>query len=379
MANLDTLPAELKTAVISQISRADKFNLSKTCKALYHAAQPAFYHTIILRDKKFLNPRKAVVVLNLLSRTLSASPRVAGYVRRIELPYLEARDVKTGRKYDPEDRGIALLRQCKRLHEVIIYRSLPFANEPWPLPARLTVLRFWQCAIPPRQLDDLLRYTPNLRVLEYEARMPLSTAPLDCTVLRQALQHVQSSLTDLVVRYDLFDDQAEETDTIRRVIKGNLGSLREFSRLKSLLVPLEVLLGQTSIIQEQPLAEILPASLRHLTFCDGSGYATFLHWEGRHVMSNFKTFLAGEISIDEKWNERDEKYNCTWIKNSKPGWRDATPQLREFVLEANNCGRLFYRFDWNMEEIKELEKTCKEQGIKFAYFIPTENESDYQI
>jgi hypothetical protein len=75
-------------------------------------------------------------------------------------------------------------------------------------------------------------------------------------------------------------------------IQGSLGSLRDFSHLRYLEVPVTVLLGwsaEASVTQK--LGEILPRNLRHLYLKDDLWYFDEYAWDSKLYLAQFEDFL----------------------------------------------------------------------------------------
>lgn len=394
MANFVALPVELKDSIICQTTPADMYNLTKTCKALRDVARPALYRTISISPGASSSAayRPSSTFIPLL-RTVIESPSLAAHVRKVEFleidsPHAESEWPAIRLDLVPEHEqalfsealdsaGIIeknypgslitlFLMRCEKVEELVICNDvLSFIDlTHLSLTTRLATLRLRRCAEPPQTLERLLQHTPKLKLLEYDAFLASSTTPLDCTVLRNVLHHVRSSLTELVIQYDVFADQAEDPENLVRVCAGSLQPLRDLTSLESLHISLAVLFGQVREVDAPLLADILPASLQQLTICDDMwGYDAFTEWEGKQIMAVLKAFFVGEKRVDGEWNAREEDYDFEWERAGEPGWKSATPKLKEFVLDIRKRGHQLY-YCWDVEQSDEVKRMCQSQGIK---------------
>ncbi|KAM5383478.1 hypothetical protein ACJZ2D_002171 [Fusarium nematophilum] len=115
--------------------------------------------------------------------------------------------------------------------------------------------------------------------------------------------------------------------------------LRGMNALTDLDISFPLLYGQIHPKDAQPLAEVLPPSLKRLTINDDLWhYDAFYEWQGEPPMALLRTFLDG-------------------------GWRTATPELTEFELDKMGNGWIWYDDD-GQQPLGQLEDICKRRGLK---------------
>lgn len=209
-----------------------------------------------------------------------------------------------------------------------------------PLAASLTTLQLNNTAARASNIGFLLRHTPNLQSLVYGCTLPSSSSPLCLSDLRQGLSHVRDTLAHLVIRFDIFADEALDPTNLRQVTRGTLGSLGFLTALQDLNISLGVLLGQVTPQSAPPLADVLPLTLKRLTINDDLlNYDAFYTWEGESVGALLMAFFAG-------------------------AWKSATPQLEKFVLDMRENGYMSedYWVDKGNQEI--FQQLLESHGIK---------------
>lgn len=136
-------------------------------------------------------------------------------------------------------------------------------------PSALHTLKLHRSMAPPRTLGALLQKSQHLRTLLHDYYMPSASIPLNFVILRQALGHVRSTLTELTVRHDDFHDAVENDNlTFSPLLCGSLGSFYAFTALTDLRISIGVLFGQEPRSELPSLASVLPSSLRRLTVYD---------------------------------------------------------------------------------------------------------------
>jgi len=200
----------------------------------------------------------------------------------------------------------------------------------------VTTLCFSRRFVPAEVLEAFLQQTPRLSTLIYDCRS-VCTGALPLSILRQGLNHIQDSLTTLVVRYGNYVDAFLDTEPFVGVIDGSLGSLRKFSSLTNLKIPLAVLYGRdTPPSDALPLVEMLPLNLEHLTIPNGS-------WNDEaFILHHMRPFLAGLC-------------------------RTATPHLQEFVLDSSDSYWVKPGSGPSYNPEIDLGDLCKRQGLKFTH------------
>lgn len=221
----------------------------------------------------------------------------------------------------------------------------------WPLPeapraANLTTLHLGCTSAPASTVELLLRHTPSLRSLVYNCELQVSSWPahLNAYELRQGLEHVRDTLTHLVLRFVTHDDPDAYIRVAHMspmVVAASLGSLGSLTALERLDIPLGLLYGQQVAPSDAaPLADVLPARLKHLTMNDDLwDYEVFQQWRGEPTKALLMAFFAGP-------------------------WRTATPWLKDFVLDRRQ------KIQWSREywsqrsNGEELRKLVESQDIR---------------
>jgi hypothetical protein len=217
-----------------------------------------------------------------------------------------------------------------------------------PLAASLTTLQLESTAAPAGAVEFLLRQTPNLQSLVYDCKLASSCSPLDLRALRRGLSHVRDTLARLVVRFDIFADEALDPESLVSVTSGSLGPLRDMAALEDLEVCLGVLFGQAEPEEAPPLAHVLPPGLKRLVVNDDLwNYSSWYRWEGEPFGAVLMTFFAGACRI-------------------------ATPALGEFVLDVREYGYMGYEY-WAAEgNIEKLQQLLEGQGIRCLIHLEPE-------
>jgi hypothetical protein len=222
------------------------------------------------------------------------------------------------------------------------HENLWSLKEP-PLAASLVSLKLNRVLVRPRVLEMILKHTPNLESLSFHSRVPSSIAYLDLDVLRWALDHVRSTLNHLEVSFDIWGNEALDVESLAYIFNGNLGSLRGFTALTEIKVSLSILYGQGSPAEALPLATILPPKLKRLTFTENlRGFNAVYEWQKASVMmALFRNFIAGN-----------------------PVWKEATPELEQFVLDSRSLEFYEYRIWLDDGQGDELIRMCESNGLQ---------------
>jgi hypothetical protein len=210
------------------------------------------------------------------------------------------------------------------------------APKSWPDPTlSLKRLNLDYSTITDCALAKLLRLSPCLESLHYdhwchvddEKRWQL------CSDLTAALQQVKTTLRELDLSLGLYSDFAEEVEALQiSPVKGQLGSLREFSQLRKLRAPIVTLLGWLPD-ESLRLAEVLPTGLTHLGLTEDLAPQDTYRWEEKSVLEELAVFLSV--------------------------WRSVTPNLQ--VMEVW-LDQVYDR--WNLDtDVAQLRMMCEEAGV----------------
>jgi hypothetical protein len=149
--------------------------------------------------------------------------------------------------------------------------------------------------------------------------------------LTAALQQVQSTLRELDLSMSLYSDVHEVDELAICPVSGQLGPLREFSRLRKLKAPIVTLLGwmPDGLLR---LAEVLPTGLTYLGLTEDLASQCTYEWHERFVLEELAAFLSV--------------------------WRSVTPDLQ--VVEVW-LDQIYDR--WKDAEVAQLRMMCKEAGV----------------
>lgn len=179
------------------------------------------------------------------------------------------------------------------------------ANLEWPagLPcaSTLTALHLCRSQVTEETLSQLLSATPNLKIFEYDFLCDMDyTTPcrdyLDCTALRRSLQLIKTSLETLIISVEFLPGINAPDESPARV-QGNLGCLNNLSKLRSLTVPMVVLLGWDPDT-EMRLASNLPSELRY--FCCGGNFRRWdtWAWPDDAIIGQFQEYIDADTSLE---------------------------------------------------------------------------------
>jgi hypothetical protein len=169
---------------------------------------------------------------------------------------------------------------------------------------RLAVLKLPLAPALPRTLEALLRLTPNLKTLVYDALIPAGSFPNNDLV--DALAKAPETLEELTVRIHMHVREDVYLDTLDRPVHGEgVGCLQRLHSLRSLTILLALLFGADPRDEVVPqLADVLPSSLESLHLVGdltGPDNAT-MHSERAEAI--LRSFLAGQERVDRPWNHR---------------------------------------------------------------------------
>ena len=129
---------------------------------------------------------------------------------------------------------------------------------------------------------------------------------LDCTKLGHALQSVKLSLEILVIDIVFLSSTAFQDHRLSDWgTTGDLGLLNNYAKLKTLDVPLMVLLGWAPH-PEVRLASVLPSGLHHLRCTNYMAGLGDWKWTDEAVMAQFQDYLtiATDLKLWESWAGR---------------------------------------------------------------------------
>ncbi|RYO37571.1 hypothetical protein AA0111_g2264 [Alternaria arborescens] len=250
-----------------------------------------------------------------------------------------------------------------------------------PVPHTLTTLRLVRSSMDPLTIHHLLRQATNLRVFEYDCYAHPHFAPLQLSILKDALRHIHSTLTDLIVRYQHYNSRlaynpAHETEN---AVGGSLGPLHDFPVLTNLTISFPVLFGTEAVALDSTasLTEFLPATLETLTITDDLWEYQDLQgrFEDVHAMAFFRQYLAGErpsrslkrlepytiVTTRGKVDLDKVENGVLWVQDREPEWKVATPRLKKLTYDLTTlcCGY------WHLSKPREqLLGLCESQGIE---------------
>jgi hypothetical protein len=303
MASLDTIPQEIQDQVFAMLSLQDKAAVSKMNRRMHAAVIPSMYRTIELA---WAFPRTPV---------LNRSPDCAALLRTLK---------------DKADYA-----------------------------GRVTTLRLKNAPLPTRTVMDLLNYTPKLSTFEYHAYLPSSCTPLDLDDLQMGLSHVNTTLENLCIRYNVYADEALDVESLSTVLSGSLGTLRSFSKLTHVNISPLILFGRTAPNTAQPLAQLLPPGLQRLTLNDDLwGWDSFYKWSARDLLDVLGAFLG------------------TKENDNSGAWRTATPSLREVSITIQGHGRVWV-CTWESEERAELRAFGELESPRCYVMADEDEDEDY--
>ena len=213
-----------------------------------------------------------------------------------------------------------------------------------PLASTLTALHLCRSHVREETLGKNFAITPNLKTFEYDFLCDiefyaLHKAHLDSAKLWRSLQQVKASLETLIisvlfVAFTAFD--VEAADILRWGIKGDLGSLSDFTKLKTLNAPLVVLLGWLPKASAR-LSSTLPLNLRY--FCCTNDMASWdcWRWTDEAVLGQFQDYLSADTSL-----ELGDLELCA--RESPHLWREEVRQyIKTLCVEAG----IWYEYNHN--------------------------------
>jgi hypothetical protein len=235
-----------------------------------------------------------------------------------------------------------------------------------PFTKNLGTLRLLRAPAPTDAFKFQLQRTQRLHTLEYDCFSASTDRRLDLTLFRAALESVRSTLTHLVIKYDMYEDEAVDVKDLTTVYRGSMGSLDGFTALTTLETSIPLLFGNAdfSMSHIPDIGEILPSSLRRLIITDDLwDYTAYFGTEGVPTMAVFKKFFTGE-RLMENYTPESKLDDIGWVKTEDASWKKTTPQLNEFVFDIRERGWVSYQYWVKPGPKQELERMCENQGIK---------------
>ena len=200
-------------------------------------------------------------------------------------------------------------------------------------------------------LERLLAVVPNLKSFRcslwcdpepIDDRSPF----LDCEALGKALKHIRL-IEHLAVSVKFFTSSAMEVDWGGAYekgehwgIKGNIGSLSELVHLKSLEVPIVVLLGWAVSYSAPQLADILPKNLRQLLLKNDLNFFYKYEWDQQACLDRLSEYLR--------------------LQTCSASLDEITVRLRDCAPEDR----------WDQDAKKELRLLCGEAGVSCVFDPP---------
>ncbi|KAN0072853.1 hypothetical protein V8E54_008967 [Elaphomyces granulatus] len=206
----------------------------------------------------------------------------------------------------------------------------------WPAPtSSLRRLNLHRSSIADHTVRELLHLSPCLETLRFDHLCNVADPQKwqDCSLLTSALRQVQPTLRELDLSVGLYSDAAEEVDYLEIIpVRGQLGPLREFSRLRKLKTPIVTLLGWSPGALPLRIADVVPAGLTHLGLTEDMAMQCMYEWNKELVLQELEVFLSV--------------------------WRNATPNLQvvEVWLSRGHSR-------WKDEEVMRLREMCESAGV----------------
>ncbi len=255
--------------------------------------------------------------------------------------------------------GILVLDEVLSLFRLPSMQSLSFLvldgyrpSHRGPCNPMIEVLELRHSQIREETLEHLLSMVPNLKSLN--CGLWCETEPiddhssfLDCEALSKALKHTRL-LEHLVISINFFASSAMEVDWGGAYekgehwgIKGSLGSLTDLAHLKSIEVPIVVLLGWVVSSSAPQLADILPRTLRQLLLRNDLNYFYKYEWDQQACLDRLSEYL-GRLKTD-----------AVSLDGITVRLRDCPPEDR-----------------WDQDGKKKLELLCSEAGVSCTFDPP---------
>lgn len=171
-----------------------------------------------------------------------------------------------------------------------------------PMTSTLTALHLCRSHVKEETLEELFFATPFLRTFEYNFYCDVESNPpgrshLDCAKLAVSLRKLVASLETLIISATFVWHRFASADMTQWGIKGHLGPLHEFSKLRTLYAPLVVLLGWWPR-SDVRLASVLPADLSY--FCCTGHMVDWdrIQWTREAIVEQFREYLDANTSLE---------------------------------------------------------------------------------
>lgn len=188
--------------------------------------------------------------------------------------------------------------------------SVPFT---WPtivpLAPTLTALHLVGSHIREESVEIILSAVPNLKVFEYDIFCAvvgnlLHRDHLDCARLGNSIRKSKGSLETLILSVEFRGQSDDVSYGLLHLWSplGILGSFRDFPKLRTLRVPLAILLGW-DYSPEVHLAFLLPPDLYR--FCCSNDMSSWECWEwtSETILQEFQEYLDDETSLELQYLE----------------------------------------------------------------------------
>ncbi|KAI0435138.1 hypothetical protein F5Y09DRAFT_105128 [Xylaria sp. FL1042] len=181
-------------------------------------------------------------------------------------------------------------------------------------------------------LVHLLGHSPALTSFCYDRWCDVTGNPSlqDCDELGRGLHYLHRTLEHLDLRVRLYSTCAEEVDSLEIIpVRGHLHSLPRFSNLRTLRVPIAMLLGWTP--QEAPeIEQLLPRSLRNLSLSEDLAMQCTYQWPEEVLVDKLETFFAAMAR-----KEHTLELVKIYPEKAWGGWEDATKErVQEMATRA---------------------------------------------
>jgi hypothetical protein len=188
--------------------------------------------------------------------------------------------------------------------------------------------------------------------------------------LGKYLLPLRETLAHLVLRFDMFREGKHGLDFLEDMVEGDLALRRSFTALASMETSLGLLFGEdVHTLRDDDdlthmLADVLPRNLRKVTITDDLWVmGRFVTSEERMTMSTFLQYFSWDtIGPFDAVPLSTEEVDRT--KNEDLPWRQATPELKEFVFDIRKRGKKVAARYWGNQRRRDyLQHVCERQGI----------------
>ncbi|KAK2882544.1 hypothetical protein FQN49_000229 [Arthroderma sp. PD_2] len=147
-------------------------------------------------------------------------------------------------------------------------------------------------------LGQLLSATSRLKKLRWEwyyreDLKDLVTTTIDHDQIAADLFHVRETLTDLSIRGEVCPWIGDTRAPIMEV-RGNFQAVRDLDKLRTLCVPLPILLGFSPSDSDKRLEDVLPKNIEYLTINDDFYDREDYEWMDLHLMEALESWWLGD-------------------------------------------------------------------------------------